>query len=211
MQMKRLIMMAVLVAGFTVAADGDVASGGKAGKKLSCEERRKKDNTKAAEKYRKRATAYSNTTLSKRYDKASEELRNVAEKEVSLKKKVGEILNKIADAYENNEQETLKTLHKEKWEVERSMDIAHKKTKMMHYTANVDKMIEKYPDSASLKELKGKLGQLTDKYINIATEINDKMREQMKIDNEMREMRTSVYKAAHEEKKKLSKNKAGKK
>ncbi|MCK5844738.1 MAG: hypothetical protein KAG97_08535, partial [Victivallales bacterium] len=87
-------------------------------------------------------------------------------------------------------------------EIERSMDVARRKTKIARYISEADDKIAKCPDSSDLKELKADLDRLCDEYLAVSKEINKKIQERSEIEKSMRRRRDELYEKFRAEKKK---------
>jgi chromosome segregation ATPase len=190
---------------FSLAAVFAVSSlfaGGGAAGKSSCEQRKKEENLRSAAKYAECAKQYCDAKLSKCYAKASQEVRAAASKEVELKKKLGQLFQQLSEAYKNSDMDSVKKLRGEKREIERSMDLARRKTKMTWYLSEINEKLKKIPDSQALKDLKSEITSLSEKYLRISEEINAKTRERSDMESKMRELRDELRKTFWEEKKK---------
>ncbi|NOY76074.1 MAG: hypothetical protein GXP32_09855 [Kiritimatiellaeota bacterium] len=107
--MKSIFMAAIVL----FATSPLFAGGNTAARKASYERRKKQENAKCAAKYAKQSKQFLNAKLNECNAKASPEVRAEAEKEVALKKKMGNLLQQLSTAYKNSDMEAVKKLRNE--------------------------------------------------------------------------------------------------
>ena len=200
----RLLILVAIFAISPVFASGEKTSKCKSEKKAKCEQRRKEENARCAAKYSERAKKQLDSKLSKCYEKASPKVCAAAAEEIELQKKLGAIYQKMSECYKNGDKEAITKLNDERWELNCSMDLARKRTKIARHLATIEKKIKKLPESQKLKELNCKLSELSEKYLDAAKVIIAQKRKIKQLEKEMRKINNESYKAAKEEWKKRS-------
>lgn len=122
----------------------------------------KRDRAKA---YRNRAQSLMDAKLQLGETQASPEFRDAAQKLLDTGKLLAVKYNAMADAEEKNDAATLKTLEREKCALESEMESLRAEKEVARFSGDVNKLVEKYPDLAGVKELKAQLATTKTEYV----------------------------------------------
>lgn len=124
-----------------------------------------------SEKYKKYAERNKSRKLSSCDMKASEEVKKAAEKIVNISHQIGKKEEALSKAYLKGKQNLIKKLHEEKHELETKRNIAEKEKHIGYLKNEINRALEKNPNSEKLQKLKKIIDKDCNDYIKTAKEV----------------------------------------
>lgn len=117
--------------------------------------------------YKKQASDLLKTELSEWEKKCDDYRREAAAAVVATRKKLGTVMDKLADAYDEKDRKRINALEQEKGVVEKELEVDEAKRQVAHRLADIDHYAKEYPNSSEFKELRKEGETLSKEYVEL--------------------------------------------